>query len=294
MSKHNKKRNVGLVYEMLLQYITENVMNDNQKEAQKAVKIIENRFNKNTELYKEFRLFNALANCKVSGTHIAAGVLEEAKHAARRLDKTSLEKEKSLLIKDINYQLNESTFFHRRINKFRDYATVQSLLNEWMLNDKSNLSKMIEYEKKLIESLVDNDNIQGEIEFDDRSDKLVFKVMSEKINEKYSQTLLPEQKDIIRNYAIYANDPKSLEYFLTSVKSKTISNLKEFKLNLKNKVLLGKIGKVEKNISSLKTENVDDSDISKYLTLINLKHEITRKENEWYETVNWVDTFKYW
>ncbi len=255
-------------------------MNNKQKKAQKAVKIIEQRFNKKTELYKEFRLFNALANSTVSGTHVAAGVLAEAKSAARRLNKKSLEREKSLLIKDINYQLNESNFFHRRVSNFREYATVQSLINEWMMGDKSNLSKMIEYEKNLIESLINNRESTDEIGIDDRSDKLVFKVMSEKINNKYKDTLLPEQKDIIRNYAIYANDPKSLEYFLVTVKSKTVSKLKEFKSNLKNKVLLTKIDKVVRNISSLQTENVDDSIISKYLTLINLKHEITRDENE--------------
>lgn len=280
MSKHNKKRNVGLVYEMLLQYITENIMNNKQKEAQKAVRIIEQRFNKKTELYKEFRLFNALANSTVSGTHVAAGVLTEAKNAARRLDRKALQKEKSLLIRDINYQLSENNFFHRRIVNFRDYATVQSLINEWMMGDKSNLSKMIEYEKTLIESLIKDRSCFSKIEFDDRSDKLVFKVMSEKINEKYKDTLLPEQKDVIRNYAIYANDPSSLKYFLTNVKSKTILKLKEFKSTLKNKVLLTKIDTVARNISLLQTENINDSIISKYLTLINLKHEITKDENE--------------
>ena len=61
MTKHNKKRNVGLVYEMLLRFITESIISNNEILAKKAIKIIERRFDKNTELYKEFRLFNALA-----------------------------------------------------------------------------------------------------------------------------------------------------------------------------------------------------------------------------------------
>lgn len=278
MSKHNKKRNVGLVYEMLLQYITENVMNNNQHNAKKAVKIIEERFNKNTELYKEFRLFNALANTTVSGTEVAAGIMSEAKNAARRMNQKKLEKEKSLLIKDINYMLNESNFFHRRINNFKDMATIQTLINEWKLGDSSNLSKMIQYEKILIENLIKEEKAMSSVNFDDRSDKLVFKVMSEKINKKYKDTLLPEQKDIIRNYAIYANEPKSLEYFLETVKSKTIKSLKEYKESSKNKIILSKIGTVIKNIEQLQTENIDDKTISKYLTIVSLKNEIMRKE----------------
>ena len=278
MSKHNKKRNVGLVYEMLLQYITENIMNNKKKDAKKAVSIIEKRFNKNTELYKEFRLFNALANTSVSGTNVAAGILAEAKMAARRLDDDLLKKEKSLLIKDINYQLNESNFFHRRIKNFKDFATIQTLINEWKKGDSSNLAKMIQYEKILVESLIKDNNLMTNINFDERSDKLVFKVMSDKINEKYKDTLLPEQKDVIRNYAIYANDHESLSYYLDSVKSKTIKSLNEYKQISDNRIILSKIGTVIDNIKNLKTENIDDETVSKYLMLINLKNEIVRNE----------------
>ena len=84
MTKHNKKRNVGLVYEILIKYISDSIVNENQVEAKKAIKIIEKRFDKNTELYREFRLFKALANATVSETHIAAGIIHEAKAAARR------------------------------------------------------------------------------------------------------------------------------------------------------------------------------------------------------------------
>jgi hypothetical protein len=89
---------------------------------------------------------------------------------------------------------------------------------------------------------------------------------------------LPEQKDIIRNYEIYANDSESLKYFLEAVKAKTIKSLKEYKDISKNKIVLSKIGKVIKNIDNLQTENIDDDSISKYLTLINLKHEIIKEE----------------
>ena len=277
MSKHNKKRNVGLVYEMLLQYITENVMDNNHKKAQKAVKIIERRFNKKTELYKEFRLANALANSTVSGTHIAAGILSEAKSAARNLDCEKLKREKSMLIKDINYILDDKSFFHRRVNNFRDLAAIQNALNEWKLGDKSDLIRMIEHEKRLVDILLE-DKKTGDLSFDSRSDKLVFKLLSEKMNEKYSNNLLSEQKDIIRNYAIYANDSEGLKYYLTTVKNKTVKVLKEYKEVTKNKVLLSKISKVIRNVKDLQTENIDDKTIKKYLTLINLKDEILKDD----------------
>ena len=86
------------------------------------------------------------------------------------------------------------------------------------------------------------------------------------------------RQDIIRNYAIYANDSDALEYYLSSVKSKTIKSLKEYKSVTDNKIILSKIGAVIKNIEGLQTESVDDKTISKYLTLVSLKNEIMRKE----------------
>jgi hypothetical protein len=280
MTKHNKKRNVGLVYEMLLQYITENVMDNNHEKAKEAVNIIERRFKKGTELYKEFRLFNALATSTVSGTHVAAGILAEAKDATRRIDLIKLRKEKSHLIKDINYKLNESNFFYRRINNFKDYATIQVLMNEWKAKDSGDLSKTIEYEKILTEKLIRENSPNPSINHDERSDKLVFKVMSEKINEKYKSNLLTEQKDVIRNYAIYSKDTLGLKVYLDSVKRKTIKKLNEYKEETQNKIILSKIGNVVDNVSNLKTENVNDDTIIKYLTIINLKEELTRGDNE--------------
>lgn len=279
MTKHNKKRNVGLIYEMLLSFITENVMNDNKKRAKKAVKIIEQRYNKNTELYKEFRLVNALSNSTVSGTHVAAGILAEAKNAARRLDSKKLQKEKSLLIRDINYQLKESNFYNRKIANYKRLATIQSLINEWRAGDKSDLNKMINYERQIVDYLIEQKE-KNDLTFDERSDVLVFNVLSEKLNDKYNSTLNSEQKDIIRNYAVYENDDKSLEIYLENIKRKTIKALKNFHEKTDNFTLLSKIDEVFEKINSLNSQNVDDVTITRYLTVSKLKEQILRKEND--------------
>jgi hypothetical protein len=274
--KHNKKRNVGVVYEQLLNYIAKNVVNDKQNVAKKAVKIIERRFNKNTELYKEFRLFNALANTDSVSTEVAAGILVEAKKAARRINKDKLRNEKSLLIKDINYQLKENNFFHNKIDNYRDYASIQILINEWCKEDKSDLRKLVEYEKMIIESLVATKSdkvINNDLEY---SDKLVFKIMAEKINKKYNQKLSNEQKDIIKHYAIYQDSPNLMQNYLSEVKQKTLSQLKDYQEGLNNQVLLTKIDRVYDNVENLSVTDISESNIKKFLTITSLKEELKK------------------
>tara|TARA_A100001011_G_scaffold394313_1_gene486396 strand:+ start:2004 stop:2846 length:843 start_codon:yes stop_codon:yes gene_type:complete len=280
MTKHNKKRNVGLVYEQLLRYISENIINDNLANSKKAVKILERRFRKDTELYKEFRLFNALAKSTVSGTHVAAGILAEAKNAIKRINSKQLQKEKSLLIKDINYELNESSFYHRKIEDYKTYATIQTLFNEWRKGDFSNLKKVVEFERAVVDHLIENKIGNNDIVLDERSDHLVFKVLSEKINKKYNSSLSPEQKDIIRNYAIYNNDPQALGVFLENLKVKSIGILENFRKDSDNQVLLSKIDMVYENVNTLPTQSIDDEIIKKFLVISNLKDQLLRKENE--------------
>jgi hypothetical protein len=275
--KHNKKRNVGIVYEQLLRYISTKIIENRQDMSKKAVNILEKRFNKETEIYKEFRLVNALVNSTVSGTHIAAGILTEAKQAARNIDQVRLMKEKSLLIKDINHNLNESTFFHKKINKYKEYATVQILINEWTKKDRSDLAKQIEYEKLVVEHLV-SEKVKPTILDENKSDRLVFKVMSKKINEKYGNNLSREQKDIIRNYAIYDHDPHALSVFLENLKLKTLKQLDSLRDTSDNSTLLSKIDLVYENVTTLASDIVDDETIKKFLTVSNLKEQLLRSE----------------
>ena len=84
MSKaHNKKRNVGIIYELLLRNISSTLIENNRNNADKTLKLIETYFDKSTEIYKEFRLFNALVKSTVSDSAIAAAILTEAKSAAK-------------------------------------------------------------------------------------------------------------------------------------------------------------------------------------------------------------------
>ena len=148
---HNKKRNIGLMYELLLRYISSSLVENRKKDAQTALDIVSNRFAHNTELYKEFRLFNALAKSTVSDTSVAAAILSEAKSAVRRFNIEKIDGEKSSLIREVNHKLDDSGFYHRRVPDYKIYATIQTLINEWKKGDSSDLSLTIQYEGKVVE-----------------------------------------------------------------------------------------------------------------------------------------------
>ena len=140
---HNKKRNVGLIYEFLICHMTKNIVEGNNLNASLSLNILKKHFNKDSELYKEFRLLNSLFATTVSSKPVAANIVSEARKLALTHDDKKLNKEKSLLIKDINYNINEQNFYKQNVNNYKMYATIHNAIQCWRAPNAGNLEKLI-------------------------------------------------------------------------------------------------------------------------------------------------------
>ena len=280
MAKHNKKRNVGIVYELLLRYVSSKLVENKKAEAQIALDIIEKRFDHSTELFKEFRLFKALTTATADDSSIAAAIIQESKAAAKRIDNTKLEAEKGRLIHDINHKINEETFYKSSVSDYKIYATIQTLINSWQSDDRSDLAKMVMYEGQLIQKLLEVKEVAPVLEEQktEDTDKLVIKIMTEKLNEKYAGQLTNEQKDIIKNYVFAAasDDMSEFTEYLDGIKSNTLSMIAELHTTSDNDIILEKVEEVKNKITSLSTDDIQDSTIHRFLQVSSLKDELMR------------------
>jgi hypothetical protein len=282
MAKHNKKRNVGIVYELLLKHISSKLVENKKDEAQIALDIIEKRFDHSTELFKEFRLFKALTTASADDSAIAAAIIQESKAAAKRIDVAKLSSEKGRLIHDINHKINESTFYTSSIADYKTFATIQTLINNWRSDDRADLTKMVMYEGQLIQRLLEvkaDKPVLSEQKTED-TDKLVIKIMTEKLNEKYSSTLTNEQKDILRKYVFAAesNDMKEFTVYLEEIKSNTLNMMSELRKTSNNDIILEKVEEVKNKITALNTDDIQDSTIQRFLQVSSLKNELMKAQ----------------
>ena len=275
--KHNKKRNIGIIYELLLRHISQCLIEDDKKSATKALRIVEKRFHKDTELYKEFRLFNALVKTDASTEHVALDIIREAKEAIRRCDSTKLNKEKSRLIKDINHIIEDKDFYYRQIPDYRDYGTIQVTLDEWKKGDRSNLKSIIDLEEKLVTILVEKKHVVKSKSSDPNvTDKLVMNLMTEKLNSRYNKQLNVEQKQILSNYSLYCNknNHSKMRDYLVNLKEQTCRLIKSYKNITDSDVLKEKIDSVISKVDSLDTDSINDDLVSKFMIISKLKYEL--------------------
>ena len=283
MSAHNKKRNTGLLYEFLIHTISQALVDDDKRKSSRALKIIKTHFKPGTELYKEFRLINSIMKTTVSAESVASSILGEAKVAARSHDVDSLDREKSLLIRSINQQLNDDHFYDQQISEYRTFATVQNLLNSWRLKS-ADLSKMAEYEDQVVRWLVTpktESNEQITTEGTAGSNRLLMKIMMKKLGEKYDDTLTTEQKSLIKAYAFSAasDDEKTIILKLNEIKGKLLNSIESYVDNKKEeKYLSDKLNEVKSGLLN-EVKKVDDSVVAEYMLYIKLIDELSGGEN---------------
>ena len=82
---HNKKRNIGIIYEQMIKFICSRMLENDQETARKGVEIIKEKFKKGTQLNKEYTLFKALATTKNTTDNLAASIIGEAKKACNHM-----------------------------------------------------------------------------------------------------------------------------------------------------------------------------------------------------------------
>tara|TARA_R110000851_G_scaffold37420_7_gene96673 strand:+ start:10130 stop:10972 length:843 start_codon:yes stop_codon:yes gene_type:complete len=274
---HNKKRNVGIIYEQLILTMSKGIVENNPIILEQAKNIIKSYFKPGTELYKEHKLFQALIKPEINDASLATAILGEAKKASRAHDFSRLEREKSKMIRDINLSFGKS-FYKTKIKEYKDFATVQTLINDWRFESKD-FERLVEYENKAHSILIRkktsiNLNEQKVPEINN----LVVKIMTEKFNNRYQKRLTDVQKSLIKQYVFIDVSP-DFKTTLESIKESCTASLKEYHDTCDSSLVKAKIAPVLKELNEIDTEKIDDEKFSRFMTICQLQSELQGKIN---------------
>lgn len=280
-NKHNKRRNSLLIYEFLVRTISKSIIDDDKKKSSAALKILKRHFKPGTELYKEFRLMNALVKTTVSSEHVAASILNEAKVAANSFDVQKLDREKSILIRNINHTLNDENFYDQHVNEYREYATIQTLLNEWRSSNKD-LQVVANFEDQLMKQLVTEKSLPPDSSISEDTSgtaRLLMKVMTKKLNEKYSGVLNEQQKSLIKAYAYStaSEDQTSIRMKLQEIKEDLVGLIDGYETEA-NEYLKNKLQETKSTLLSENLGAVDDDTVTRFMLYSKLRDELESKE----------------
>jgi len=277
---HNKKRNVGIIYEQLVLKLSKALVENDKKTFHDTKAIIKKYFKKNTELYKEYRLLNSLVDIQIKEKSVIPTILEETKKATFRINKRKLNLEKSRLIRTINETFGKS-FYSTRVSNYRDLATVDRLLTEFKNGSESNHKTLLEYSDKVTNILL-REKPQTKINEmkDPEINSLVVKIMREKFSKSYAKNLSSPQMNLISEWIINGtSDNLVSELKGTQVICKNA--IEKYKHNCDNKFVLGNLLEVASSISSVNfKEPITENHIVKAMTMHEIIDELSGDENE--------------
>jgi len=274
---HNKKRNVGIIYEQLINHMCQCVIKNDESGIIKSKGIIKENFKKTSQLHRELKFFNALIQTRGIEASLATSIIQEAKRACQKhFSDDLLEREKSHLIKELNYSFGKGNIFESKIKNYKILATVQTLLNEWRKGSQSDFQITTEYERQLHEwmttkeeeVIVETNLVSPDI------DELTFRLMNEKFNKKYDKLLNNDQKRIIKLFVeskSLENESELIDLF-EEIKLKSTKLLENYRCD--NQMLSESYDIVKHKIKNVKTQEITEENVKRFLTLCKLNEEL--------------------
>lgn len=282
MSKksHNKKRNVGIIYEQLVLRLSKALVENDKKTFRDTRQIIKKYFKKGTELYKEHKLVNSLADFETEQASVIPTILEETKKATWRINDRRLDREKSRLIRDINETFGKS-FYSTRVGNYRDLATIDLLLNEYRKGSDSDHAKLLEYSDKVTKILTRKkaQKVVEEMKTPEVN-SLVVKIMREKFSKTYSKNLSNDQINLVNEWVLNGSSD-ALVSEMKATKKMCLDVLKKYRETCSNDFISGNLSEVYNNVSETVFEDINESHVIKTMTMHEIINELSGdEENE--------------
>ncbi len=216
-SRHNKKRNTAFVFEALSREATIAIIKGDHQRNQKVVSIVRKHFTNDSLLKRDLECYRSLYENQNIDETTSKKIVEAALAAKRLIDPDGLFKQQTEIINDINKDLSPATF-NNFVPNYKSLATIAKMFNT------NSPKQSVMLETKIIKGMI------GVIEEQkmEAIDSITYKTFTKKFNEKYGNSLLREQKDLLNHYiSSFSYDDLETKIFLNREIGRLKSSLSE-------------------------------------------------------------------
>ncbi len=280
--KHSKYKNTGLIFELLVKQIAADTLS---RKDSPAVKILKKFYTGNTSLVREFKLYDFVLKNKGIGQRKAEAILSTIVELSRKIDIATLSKQKYELIKELKNHYNLEDFFSIKVESYKPLAALYCLMEAQNTQGLVDPQVFVDNKTTLLEHFLqtkqDGNNAKDNlIEEYSKYDKdlrlLTYKILLEKFNNKYDN-LLPEQKNILREFIISANSTTKLRTLVNEELGKIQLQITKLKPRIEDQIVKIKLDEIAKSITPVKnTEKVTDNHLVSLMQYYELVGELKK------------------
>jgi hypothetical protein len=274
--KHSKFKNTGLLFELLVRQITSDTL---EGKNSTAINILKKYF-VNTELGKEYRLYEQVTAYKNLTEAKADMIINTLVEASTKLKRSEIRKQKYNLVREIKDGYNVEKFFKAQVTNYKVFAALNNLIEnqssekvapETVINNKLTILEHLTKTPVVIQA----DELMEEYKGYSKDLRiLTYKMLLDKFNEKYDH-LTGKQKEVLREVITSVDNTDKLKEYYNSRITEVQSLLEGKITSIKDEVLKIKITEIVKYVKPLeKTEKVTNDCIINLLQYYELVNEL--------------------
>ena len=274
--KHSKFKNTGILFELLVRKITADTLAGNDSPSVNILK----KYFVNTELGKEYKLYEVVFKSKNLPESKANVILNTVLEASKKLNRNSIKREKYNIVKELREHYNVEDLFKTTISDYKSLAALYTLFEVYNTTDITNPNQIVDNKLVLLEHLtskeISKDNVKNtlikEFKSEDKDVRLLtYRVILEKFNDKYSH-LSDTQKSILREFIEHIDSTSKLKEFynlkIQEIKKTILNEIKSVKDDA-TKIKLIEVNKFIVEIGKNKKINNDNLvDLLQFCNLI--------------------------
>jgi len=247
--KHSKFKNTGILFEILVKKITGDTLSGKNSPA---IKIIKEYF-VNTELGKEYKLYETIFSNKNLSESKASLTLSTILEQSKKLNRRKLKNEKYNLIKELKSHYDVEDLFKTKLSDYRAQASLYTLLEIYSTEKVTNSTQIVDNKIFILEHIttkgINKEKIKDTVleefkSYDKDLRTLTYHVLLENFNTKYDDLNI-KQKSILKKFITSADNGPLLKEFY----NKEILSLKS--------ILKSETKKVKDQTTKIKLQEVD-------------------------------------
>jgi hypothetical protein len=252
--KHNKIRNTGILFELLVRRIAADVLDG--KSDSFAVRLVREYFHPKSELGKELQLYRTFFNTPKLSENKAFNILDLIVARRKTLNERTLMMQKFNLIKEIKNNCDLKQFMAGRVPSYKVYASIYKLFEsseeimeiQDVVKSRFLVIEHLKGELKEEQIIKESSYVNAMREQDEEIRFLSYKILLERFNEKYSN-FNNQQKQLLREYINKGTDVEPFKAYVAKEASMLSSNITKLAGRIKSEVTRIKLYEV---ISQLK------------------------------------------
>jgi len=277
--KHSKYKNTGLIFELLVKQIAADTLS---RQDSPAVKVLKKFYTGKSSLVREFRLYEYILKNKGVSQMKGETILSTITEISRKIDRTTIKKQKYELIAEIKNSYDLDEFFSMKVRDYKPLAALYCLMEaqntdlvdpQFIVDNKTTLLEHLTSSKQSEENVKDA-LVEEYAKYDKDLRLLTYKILLERFNGAYDN-LLPEQKNILREFINASESQVKLRTLINEELSKVSTAVNELKEKVSDDIAKIKLDEVSKSITPISNKTkVGDNHIINLLQYYELVNEL--------------------